>query len=181
MSIETFNDLNNNLRATNIVNSWTLFTVSYHACLPGSFRGLLCEKSDERTSAKPILWRCTLTQWNHLCVTQFTAFPAKRDAATKTESFYEQQQFTIMLIIKTVQCMSPPSTLMSAHAAEPAQKHRLYKDKRLSYRSQDLTRAVRVLQELHHQSNKFQKGISLRILRRWLAISVLLWKQPITI
>lgn len=108
-------------------------------------------------------------------------FPAKRDAATKTESFYEQQQFTIMLIIKTVQCMSPPSTLMSAHAAEPAQKHRSYKDKRLSYRSQDLTRAVRVLQELHHQSNKFQKGISLRILRRWLAISVLLWKQPITI
>lgn len=62
--------------------------------------------------------------------------------------------------------MSPPSTLMSAHAAEPAQKYRSYKDKRLSYRSQDLTRAVRVLQELHHQSNKFQKGISLRVLRR---------------
>lgn len=87
MSIETFNDLNNNLRATNIVNSLTLFTVSYHACLPGSFRGLLCEKSDERTSAKPILWRCTLTQWNHLCVTQFTAFPGKTRCCDENRKF----------------------------------------------------------------------------------------------
>lgn len=31
--------------------------------------------------------------------------------------------------------MRPQSTLMSAHAAEPAQKHRSYKDVRLSYGS----------------------------------------------
>lgn len=86
-------------------------------------------------------------------------FRRKREAATKTESLHEQQQFTIMLIIKTVQCMSPPSTLMSAHAAELAQKHRSYKDERLAHRSQVFTQALRILQKLHHQSNKFQERI----------------------
>lgn len=38
----------------------------FASCLPSwSSRGLPSEKSNERTSAKPILWRSTLTRWNH--------------------------------------------------------------------------------------------------------------------